>query len=79
MQCRQASLWKRTTAAAPGSIGAFHIYGPPQTKELVDAAFHFITVGFRPFDPRQAGRSCSPTREEVPKMPYQILTPFTGA
>jgi len=26
------------------------IYGPPQTKELVDAAFHFITVGFRPFE-----------------------------
>ena len=27
-----------------------NIYGPPQTKELVDAAFHFITVGFRPFE-----------------------------
>mgnify|MGYP001557655682 CR=1 FL=1 len=26
------------------------IYGPPQTKELVDAAFHFITVAFRPFE-----------------------------
>ena len=26
------------------------IYGPPQTKELVDAAFHFISVGFRPFE-----------------------------
>jgi len=25
------------------------IYGPPQTRELVDAAFRFITVGFRPF------------------------------
>lgn len=25
------------------------IYGPPQTSELVDAAFHFITVAARPF------------------------------
>ena len=27
-----------------------NIYGPPQTRELVEAAFHFITVGFRPFE-----------------------------
>jgi ribonuclease BN (tRNA processing enzyme) len=26
-----------------------NIYGPPQTADLVDAAFHFITIGFRPF------------------------------
>ena len=26
-----------------------NIYGPPQTRELVDAAFRFVTVGFRPF------------------------------
>jgi ribonuclease BN (tRNA processing enzyme) len=27
----------------------FNIYGPPQTRELVDAAFHYLSVGFRPF------------------------------
>lgn len=32
-----------------GKAGAFNIYGPPQTKQLVDAAFQFISVGFRPF------------------------------
>lgn len=26
-----------------------NIYGPPQTKELVDAAFHYITISVRPF------------------------------
>jgi len=33
-----------------GRAQPVNIYGPPQTKELVDAAFHFITVGFRPFE-----------------------------
>lgn len=33
-----------------GAAGPINIYGPPQTRELVDAAFHFITVGFRPFE-----------------------------
>lgn len=33
-----------------GRTEPIDIYGPPQTKELVDAAFHFITVGFRPFE-----------------------------
>ncbi len=33
----------------PVAFDPINIYGPPQTKELVDAAFHFITVGFRPF------------------------------
>jgi ribonuclease BN (tRNA processing enzyme) len=33
-----------------GRVEPINIYGPPQTKELVDAAFHFITVGFRPFE-----------------------------
>ena len=40
-----------------------NIYGPPQTKELVEAAFHFITVGFRPFErfpPRANGSYQSP-------------------
>jgi ribonuclease BN (tRNA processing enzyme) len=32
-----------------GTAGQFDIYGPPQTGELVDAAFKFISVGFRPF------------------------------
>jgi ribonuclease BN (tRNA processing enzyme) len=26
-----------------------NIYGPPQTKQLVDSAFQFVLVGFRPF------------------------------
>jgi ribonuclease BN (tRNA processing enzyme) len=29
--------------------GPFAIYGPPQTRQLVDAAFQFISIGFRPF------------------------------
>lgn len=33
-----------------GRAEPIDIYGPPQTKELVDAAFHFISVGFRPFE-----------------------------
>lgn len=33
-----------------GTTGSFDIYGPPQTRELVDAAFRFITIGFRPFE-----------------------------
>lgn len=32
-----------------GHAGPFNIYGPPQTKQLVDSAFQFISVGFRPF------------------------------
>jgi len=32
-----------------GASGPIAIYGPPQTRELVDAAFHYIVVGFRPF------------------------------
>jgi ribonuclease BN (tRNA processing enzyme) len=32
-----------------GNAGPFNIYGPPQTSQLVDAAFEFISVGFRPF------------------------------
>lgn len=32
-----------------GVAGPFDIYGPPQTKQLVDAGFQFISVGFRPF------------------------------
>ncbi|WHZ19562.1 MAG: hypothetical protein OJF55_001711 [Rhodanobacteraceae bacterium] len=33
-----------------GMTGSFDIYGPPQTRELVDAAFRYITIGFRPFE-----------------------------
>ena len=50
---------QRTT----GRAEPIDIYGPPQTKELVDAAFHFITVGFRPFEnfpPRADGSYRSP-------------------
>ena len=32
-----------------GGAERFNIYGPPQTRELVDAAFHYLSVGFRPF------------------------------
>jgi ribonuclease BN (tRNA processing enzyme) len=32
-----------------GAAEPISIYGPPQTKQLVDAAFQFISVGFRPF------------------------------
>lgn len=32
-----------------GSKQTIDIYGPPETKELVDAAFHYITFGFRAF------------------------------
>jgi len=31
------------------SSTSINIYGPPQTEELVDAAFHYITMGFRAF------------------------------
>lgn len=34
---------------AASSSAAINIYGPPQTRELVDAAFHFVTMGFRAF------------------------------
>jgi ribonuclease BN (tRNA processing enzyme) len=46
-----------------GRAEPINVYGPPQTKELVDAAFHFITVGFRPFEnfpPRTNGSYQSP-------------------
>jgi len=49
--------------SAAGHAEPINIYGPPQTKELVDAAFHFITVGFRPFEefpPRTDGSYQSP-------------------
>lgn len=32
-----------------GASDSIGIYGPPQTKELVDSAFHFIGVAARPF------------------------------
>jgi ribonuclease BN (tRNA processing enzyme) len=32
-----------------GAAAPINIYGPPQTEELVDSAFRFISVGFRPF------------------------------
>ena len=32
-----------------GSKESINIYGPPQTKEVVDAAFHYIAVSVRPF------------------------------
>lgn len=53
-------FFRQSTA---GRAEPINIYGPPQTKELVDAAFHFITVGFRPFEnfpPRADGSYRSP-------------------
>lgn len=32
-----------------GSNKSIAVYGPPQTEELVDAAFHYITFGFQAF------------------------------
>lgn len=32
-----------------GASDSIDIYGPPQTQELVDAAFHFIAIAARPF------------------------------
>lgn len=32
-----------------GSSDTIDIYGPPQTRQLVDAAFHYITYGFTAF------------------------------
>lgn len=32
-----------------GTAGPFNVYGPPQTTQLVDSAFQFISVGFKPF------------------------------
>ena len=32
-----------------GAADPINIYGPPQTKELVDSAFQFVSVGIRPF------------------------------
>ena len=32
-----------------GSTATIAVYGPPQTKDLVDAAFHYITYGFTAF------------------------------
>jgi len=32
-----------------GGAEHFDIYGPPQTRELVNAAFRYLSVGFRPF------------------------------
>jgi len=34
---------------APRSAPSIHVYGPPQTKQLVDAAFRYITITVRPF------------------------------
>lgn len=31
------------------STPSIHVYGPPQTKELVEAAFRYITITVRPF------------------------------
>lgn len=38
-----------------GATDAVAIYGPPQTEELVDAAFRFITISVRPFSAENAG------------------------
>jgi len=40
---------------APRSAPSIHIYGPPQTKELVEAAFRYITISVRPFASENPG------------------------
>lgn len=44
-------------ATSPGQT--IDIYGPPQTKELVDAAFHYITLGFAAFAAEGIGNGAS--------------------
>lgn len=53
-------FFRQEVTGAPEPI---NIYGPPQTRELVETAFHYITVGFRPLEdmPRSAdGTFASP-------------------
>lgn len=38
-----------------GAAALVDVYGPPQTKELVNSAFAFISIGFRPFAAEQSG------------------------
>lgn len=38
-----------------GSAQSIAVYGPPQTEELVDAAFRYITYGFKPFAAEPGG------------------------
>jgi ribonuclease BN (tRNA processing enzyme) len=38
-----------------GAWGRIAIYGPPQTKELVDSAFNYVSVAARPFEVENPG------------------------
>lgn len=53
-----------------GATGSVDIYGPPQTRELVDTAFHFITIGFRPFE--------AETPSGRPAVNGQFVSPFVA-
>ena len=58
---------------SPSDDYPINIYGPPQTRELVDAAFRFITIGFRPFaaENQMAYRSDA-TGSADPFIPHEI-------
>src|SRR5579885_3422019 len=58
---------------APRSVPSIHIYGPPQTKELVDAAFRYITITVRPFASENPSDFQSVNGEFVsPFVPHEI-------
>lgn len=52
-----------------GAEHPIHIYGPRQTKELVNAAFHYITVSVRPF-------IADATPETYRVVNGQVVSPF---
>ena len=52
------------------SAPSIHIYGPPQTKELVDAAFRYISITVRPF--------ASENRSDFPVRNGEFASPFAA-
>ena len=58
---------------APRSAPSIHIYGPPQTKELVEAAFRYITITVRPFASENPGDFQAANGEFAsPFVPHEI-------
>jgi ribonuclease BN (tRNA processing enzyme) len=54
--------------ARGGAAEPVSIYGPPQTRALIDAAFNFLSVGFRPFASENPG--------DYPKVGARFVSPF---
>ena len=52
------------------SSPSIHVYGPPETKELVDAAFRYLTITVRPF--------ASENRSDFPVVNGQFASPFVA-